>query len=145
MIFILSRIRLKKSWCKYDLLYIGTWRWFEKPVLFEKSTVVYLLIHKKNIKLIRFELFLKACIGSWGKGCINSCSYGYYGHGCRTKCNCNDKQICDPKQGCIAVYLTDGLYNIISRQDIIRLFHCLEFTPLEYLPLYIYLVTLKRI
>nr|XP_034304162.1 uncharacterized protein LOC105341984 isoform X1 [Crassostrea gigas] len=44
------------------------------------------------------------CIGSWGKDCGNNCSYGYYGHGCRTRCKCGYRQICDPQNGCVAEY-----------------------------------------
>lgn len=43
------------------------------------------------------------CIGSFGKECTIGCSNGYYGHGCRLKCNCAEQfQICDSKYGCIA-------------------------------------------
>eukprot|EP00105_Crassostrea_gigas_P026214 XP_011447054.1 PREDICTED: multiple epidermal growth factor-like domains protein 6 [Crassostrea gigas] len=44
----------------------------------------------------------EACIGSWGRDCGNDCSYGYYGHGCRKRCKCGYRQICDPKNGCVA-------------------------------------------
>nr|XP_022311027.1 multiple epidermal growth factor-like domains protein 10 [Crassostrea virginica] len=43
----------------------------------------------------------KACIGSWGKHCTRNCSFGFYGHGCRYKCNCSLQEICDRREGCI--------------------------------------------
>nr|XP_034304152.1 protein draper-like [Crassostrea gigas] len=46
----------------------------------------------------------KECIGSWGKDCGNNCNYGYYGHGCRKRCNCSYLQKCDPKNGCVEPY-----------------------------------------
>lgn len=47
-------------------------------------------------------IYFSACIGSWGRDCGNDCSYGYYGHGCRKRCKCGYRQICDPKNGCVA-------------------------------------------
>ncbi|XP_062589433.1 multiple epidermal growth factor-like domains protein 10 [Saccostrea cucullata] len=52
-----------------------------------------------------------ACIGSYGKGCSNPCTYGYYGHGCRGRCDCSENQICDKRRGCL-VLQNDYLKNI---------------------------------
>ncbi|XP_052716796.1 multiple epidermal growth factor-like domains protein 10 isoform X2 [Crassostrea angulata] len=46
----------------------------------------------------------EACIGSWGIECRFNCPFGHYGFGCRKRCNCSYKQICDPKQGCIGPF-----------------------------------------
>ncbi|XP_055995807.1 uncharacterized protein LOC125647227 isoform X2 [Ostrea edulis] len=45
----------------------------------------------------------EACIGSWGKDCQYSCEFGFYGHGCREKCNCSQDQRCDPRSGCVEI------------------------------------------
>lgn len=38
----------------------------------------------------------------WGRDCVNNCRYGYYGHGCRKKCDCDFQlQICNPREGCV--------------------------------------------
>ncbi|XP_065940959.1 cell death abnormality protein 1-like isoform X2 [Magallana gigas] len=43
----------------------------------------------------------EACIGLWGKDCVNRCADGFYGLGCRHKCHCNEQlPICDSKLGC---------------------------------------------
>ncbi|XP_062601547.1 uncharacterized protein LOC134263248 [Saccostrea cucullata] len=57
----------------------------------------------------------KACIGSWGKDCKHSCLYGYYGHGCREKCNCSEYQTCDKRYGC-----QDNQTNIHKRTSAIE-------------------------
>lgn len=45
---------------------------------------------------------LLECIGSFGKECTSECINGYYGHGCRYKCNCAEHfQICNSEYGCI--------------------------------------------
>ena len=47
-------------------------------------------------------MIFAACIGMWGRDCVNNCSYGYYGHGCRKKCDCDFQlQICNPREGCV--------------------------------------------
>lgn len=39
----------------------------------------------------------------------HKCINGYYGHGCRSKCNCTEQfQICDSKHGCIEIVATYG-------------------------------------
>ncbi|XP_062589431.1 uncharacterized protein LOC134251082 isoform X2 [Saccostrea cucullata] len=43
----------------------------------------------------------RACIGTFGQNCSNPCMYGYYGHGCRKRCNCSQKQFCDREKGCL--------------------------------------------
>nr|XP_022317242.1 multiple epidermal growth factor-like domains protein 10 [Crassostrea virginica] len=43
----------------------------------------------------------RPCYGSFGHNCSLRCPDGYYGHGCRQKCDCVNNQKCDPKSGCI--------------------------------------------
>uniref|UniRef100_A0A8W8NJA1 Uncharacterized protein n=1 Tax=Magallana gigas TaxID=29159 RepID=A0A8W8NJA1_MAGGI len=55
----------------------------------------------------------EACIGSWGKDCVNRCADGFYGHGCRHKCHCNEQlSICDSNQGCTNRSDTEGMERI---------------------------------
>lgn len=49
-----------------------------------------------------YLVFITACIGSLGHNCSLPCPNGYYGHGCRYKCDCNDTQTCEPQIGCSA-------------------------------------------
>lgn len=59
-------------------------------------------------KKYQFHCIL-ACIGSWGKDCVNRCADGFYGHGCRHKCHCNEQlSICDSNQGCTNRSDTEG-------------------------------------
>uniref|UniRef100_K1Q5N3 Uncharacterized protein n=1 Tax=Magallana gigas TaxID=29159 RepID=K1Q5N3_MAGGI len=44
--------------------------------------------------------FCLPCIGSFGHNCSLTCKDGYFGHGCRSKCECNDSQTCEPQIGC---------------------------------------------
>uniref|UniRef100_A0A8W8JZS7 Uncharacterized protein n=1 Tax=Magallana gigas TaxID=29159 RepID=A0A8W8JZS7_MAGGI len=46
----------------------------------------------------------EACIGSWGVECRNNCTPFFYGFGCRQRCNCSNRQTCDPKEGCIGSF-----------------------------------------
>ncbi|XP_078332137.1 uncharacterized protein LOC111113969 [Crassostrea virginica] len=49
----------------------------------------------------------EACIGMWGKNCLHPCSFNFYGHGCRQKCNCShESERCDPMKGCQKITLT---------------------------------------
>nr|XP_022311018.1 multiple epidermal growth factor-like domains protein 10 [Crassostrea virginica] len=41
------------------------------------------------------------CIGSFGPNCSSPCPDGFFGHGCRQICDCNDSMICDPSHGCV--------------------------------------------
>nr|XP_022317940.1 uncharacterized protein LOC111121102 [Crassostrea virginica] len=41
------------------------------------------------------------CVGSWGLQCTQDCPDGFYGFGCRSKCNCHPNQTCDNIDGCI--------------------------------------------
>lgn len=59
---------------------------------------------KHNYDSISNLTYFLACIGSWGRECGNKCSYGYYGIGCRRRCSCSDRQICDPKQGRMDIF-----------------------------------------
>lgn len=55
-------------------------------------------------------MYFAACIGPWGIDCVNRCTDGFYGHGCRLKCQCSEQlQICDSKQGCTNRNGTDGI------------------------------------
>ncbi|XP_062605564.1 multiple epidermal growth factor-like domains protein 10, partial [Saccostrea cucullata] len=41
------------------------------------------------------------CYGSFGIDCVNPCSDGFYGHGCKMKCNCSSFELCDRVIGCV--------------------------------------------
>lgn len=62
---------------------------------FSQVTIYIRICQIASISVIQ----LLECIGSFGKECTTECNNGYYGHGCRHKCNCA-KQICDSKYGC---------------------------------------------
>ncbi|XP_048730506.2 uncharacterized protein LOC125647748 isoform X2 [Ostrea edulis] len=49
------------------------------------------------------------CIGSWGNDCAYSCEFGFYGHGCREKCNCSKNQVCIPTSGCVEISDTEEI------------------------------------
>lgn len=51
-----------------------------------------------------------ACIGSFGHNCASPCPDGYYGHGCRLKCNCNISESCKSEIGCTIRYINGKLY-----------------------------------
>ncbi|XP_055997246.1 multiple epidermal growth factor-like domains protein 6 isoform X2 [Ostrea edulis] len=40
------------------------------------------------------------CLGSFGEACENNCPDGYYGHGCRNKCDCLP-ELCHEIHGCL--------------------------------------------
>ncbi|XP_061162595.1 uncharacterized protein LOC133171811 [Saccostrea echinata] len=41
------------------------------------------------------------CIGSFGVNCTGgTCVEGFYGFGCREKCNCSIHEVCDHRIGC---------------------------------------------
>lgn len=43
-------------------------------------------------------------MGSFGENCDGGpCQDGYYGHGCKEKCNCNEQQDCDIFRGCVNI------------------------------------------
>ena len=54
-----------------------------------------------------------ACYGSFGHNCSLRCPDGFYGHGCRQKCDCVNNQKCDPKSGCILWKNRHGMINLI--------------------------------
>ncbi|XP_052712431.1 uncharacterized protein LOC128186636 [Crassostrea angulata] len=46
----------------------------------------------------------KPCIGTFGENCTAGiCLEGYYGFGCKDKCNCTKQTVCNRFKGCITV------------------------------------------
>lgn len=44
----------------------------------------------------------QACVGTFGDNCGGGpCMEGYYGFGCRNRCNCTKVQYCDRFRGCV--------------------------------------------
>ncbi|XP_055997228.1 multiple epidermal growth factor-like domains protein 6 isoform X2 [Ostrea edulis] len=41
------------------------------------------------------------CLGSFGEACEKNCPNGYYGHGCRNKCDCLPTEPCHEIHGCL--------------------------------------------
>ncbi|XP_062589428.1 multiple epidermal growth factor-like domains protein 10 [Saccostrea cucullata] len=69
--------------------------------------------HKVVVKTTR--IFQETCIGSYGKDCSKPCKYGYYGHGCRERCDCSENQICDKRRGCLVLH--DDYFKNITKGD----------------------------
>ena len=62
-----------------------------------------------------------ACIGFFGVNCSQPCPDGYFGHGCRQVCNCNDTESCNAEIGCIAKIETyNGMYASILDKRLFR-------------------------
>ncbi|CAC5415250.1 unnamed protein product [Mytilus coruscus] len=57
--------------------------------------------------------------GTYGKSCINQCVPGYYGMGCKAKCNCSSFQECHNIFGCVckAGYTGDNCDQDITSAD----------------------------
>ncbi|XP_055997238.1 protein draper-like isoform X2 [Ostrea edulis] len=50
------------------------------------------------------------CLGSFGLDCNRTCQDGYYGHGCKTKCECLPTESCHKVHGCLACIQITGSF-----------------------------------
>ena len=77
------------------------------------------MVPRYSTKLL--HAIFAACIGFYGVNCSQPCPDGYFGHGCRQICNCNDTEICNAKIGCIAKIETyNGKYTRILNTFLFR-------------------------
>lgn len=71
-------------------------------ILYMQITLIKASIFMKIFVNVFLMFTLQACIGSFGDNCSGGpCTEGYYGHGCRNKCNCTEQQYCNKFEGCV--------------------------------------------
>ena len=44
-------------------------------------------------------------VGFYGHGCKSKCNPGFYGDQCRQRCGCTSHQTCDPIKGCLGIFI----------------------------------------
>ena len=62
---------------------------------------------------------LLACIGTWGMNCQNNCTFGFFGLGCRQKCECSIEQVCERRHGCIDINTTESKFHDFNRYKLV--------------------------
>lgn len=65
------------------------------------------------------EIFL-VCIGTWGKNCQNNCPFGFFGLGCRQRCNCSIEQVCESRLGCIDINTIESKFHDFNRYKLVN-------------------------
>ena len=121
---MLSRLQeyLGYLW-RYDFLYLK--RYIQVQLTLARTIMVPLKKVRRflrNVAQIMSSVLtiLLACIGTWGQNCRLNCTFGFFGFGCRQKCECSTEQFCDRKDGCIDINTIESKFHDFNQYKLVN-------------------------